>query len=196
MSQNEGMIHFDVDDEIAYIKGMLNAMQNKAPSILKNSINAAARKVRKQIVKDVQGKYAIKDKSILKKESEGAPQVATASPANLSAEIFSRGSMQDIMSFMTRPNEETGAAAAKVFNSGSFKYLEMGGLRAFVTTFASGHTAIVQRKTEDSLPIKKLLSPAVPMLLGNEEIRNAAETEAYDIIQQEITKRIDKINAG
>ena len=104
--------------------------------------------------------------------------------------------MQDIMTFMTRPNTVTGAAAAKVLKNGSMKDLEKGDLKAFVTRFASGHVAIVQRRGKERMPIKKLLSPAVPHLLNNEEVRTQAEVLAYDILQNEIQKRIQKINAA
>ena len=73
------------------------------------------------------------------------------------------------------------------------KPLEMGDLKAFVTKFASGHVAIVQRKGAERLPVKKLLSPAVPLMLGNETVRNQAEVLAYEILQGEIDKRIQKV---
>lgn len=101
--------------------------------------------------------------------------------------------MQEIMAFMTRPNQGSGAAAAQVLASGSMKPLEVDGLKAFATRFASGHVAIVQRKGADRLPIKKLLSPAVPHMLGNETVRSKAEALAYEALQAEIDKRIQKV---
>jgi hypothetical protein len=91
--------------------------------------------------------------------------------------------------------------------------LEAGGLKAFVTTFASGHTAIVQRhppgeystgrntratrygERADMTKIKKLLSPAVPHMLGNEEVMAKSERLTFDTLQEEIQKRIDKATA-
>ena len=160
---------------------------------MKNAINSTARKVRKQLVKDAKGEYAIKDTKALKDESQGGPKVLTATTANMSAAIRSKGPMQDIMAFMTRPNSKTGAAAAQVLASGSMKPLEMDGLKAFVTKFASGHVAIVQRKGAERLPVKKLLSPAVPFMLGNETVREKAEALAYETLQGEIDKRIQKV---
>lgn len=195
MSGTEAMIRIDVEGELQKIIQQLNSLPDQiaAPNILKNAINSTARKVRKQLVKDAKGEYAIKDATILKDESQGAPKVLTATTANMSAAIRSRGPMQDIMAFMTRPNTKTGAAAAQVLASGGMKPLEMGGLKAFVTKFASGHVAIVQRKGADRLPVKKLLSPAVPFMLGNETVREKAETLAYETLQSEIDKRIQKV---
>lgn len=189
------MIRIDVEGELEKIIQRLNRLPDQiaAPNILENAINSTARKVRKQLVKDAKGEYAVKNTKALKDESQGGPKVLTATTANMSAAIQSRGPMQDIMAFMTRPNTKTGAAAAQVLASGGMKPLEMGDLKAFVTKFASGHVAIVQRKGAERLPVKKLLSPAVPLMLGNETVRNQAEVLAYEILQGEIDKRIQKV---
>lgn len=195
MSRTEALLEIDVDKELQKIIQRLNSLPDQiaAPNILKNAINSTARRVRKRIVKDVKGEYAIKNEKILTDESEGAPKVLTATAGSMSAAIRSRGPMQEIMAFMTRPNQGTGAAAAQVLASGSMKPLEVDGLKAFVTRFASGHVAIVQRKGADRLPIKKLLSPAVPHMLGNEAVRGRAEALAYETLQREIDKRIKKV---
>ena len=91
---------------------------------------------------------------------------------------------------------DTAAAAAKVLNSGAMKPLEAGGLKAFITTFRSGHTAIVQRRGAERLPVKKLLSPAVPHMMGNEEVRAEAEALAYETLQREIGKRIEQLTGA
>lgn len=195
MSRTETLLEIDVDKELQKIIQRLNSLPDQiaAPNILKNAINSTARKVRKQLVKDAKGQYAIKDTKALKDESLGGPKVLTATTANMSAAIRSRGPMQDIMAFMTRPNTKTGAAAAQVLTSGGMKPLEMGDLKAFVTKFASGHVAIVQRKGAERLPVKKLLSPAVPFMLGNETVRGQAEALAYETLQSEIDKQIQKV---
>ena len=213
MSGTEAMIRIDVEGELEKIIQRLNSLQDQiaAPNILKNAINSTARKVRKQLVKDAKGEYAIKDAKILKDESQGAPKVLSASTASMTATVRSRGPMQDIMAFMTKPNSGTGAAAVQVLASGSMKPLEVDGLKAFVTRFASGHTAIVQRHppatysdgrtaragkygaNADMTKIKKLLSPAVPHMLGNETVRAQAEALAYETLQGEIDKRIQKV---
>ncbi len=216
MSEPRAFIEIDTDREIAAIIAKLNKLPDQiaAPNILKNAMNATARKVRKQITKDAAGQYAIKDKSILKKEDQGAPKVYTASAADLTATVRSRGPMQDIMAFMTRPNTDTGAAAAQVLQNGAMKPLQAGRLKAFVATFASGHTAIVQRHPPgtysagretraskygdqaDMTKVKKLLSPAVPHMLGNEEVMAQAERLTYDTLHAEIQTRIDKVLAA
>lgn len=195
MSGTEALIRIDVDQELQRIIQQMNSLPDQiaAPNILRNALNATARKVRRQMVADVKSEYAIKNTKAMRDTAQGGPKVLTASSANLSAAIRSRGPMQDIMSFMTRPNTQKGAARAKILSSGSLKPLEMNGLKAFVTTFASGHTAIVQRKGKDRLPVKKLLSPAVPHMLDNEAVRAQAEKLAYETLRTEIDKRIAQV---
>lgn len=213
---SEDVIQIDIESELQKVIGRLHDLPDQiaAPKLLKNALNSTARKVRKQMVRDVQGEYAIKKRKVLRDKSEGAPQVLTASTSNLSAAIRSRGPMQDIMTFMTRPNTATGAAAARVLSSGSLRPLEIHGLKAFVTTFSNGHVAIVQRAPPqrysdaksrssrvkrygakaDMTKIRKLLSPSVPHMLDNETVRGQAEELTYEILQAEIQKRIDQIH--
>ena len=75
-------IEIDTQAEIRAIGERLEKLAFQAPDILRLSINAAARKVRKQIVKDVGDTYTIDD-SILKDRSKGAPKVQTAKPGNV-----------------------------------------------------------------------------------------------------------------
>ena len=216
MSGNESLIHIDVEEELQRIIQQLNSLPDQiaAPNILRNALNSTARKVRKQMLTDVKGEYAIKNTKALRDTAQGGPKVLTASSANLSAAIRSRGPMQDMMSFMTQANRGTSAAEVQVMASGSMKPLEVDGLKAFVTRFASGHTAIVQRHPPatystgqasragkygahaDMTKIKKLLSPAVPHMLGSDAVRAQAEQLTYETLHAEIDKRIAKVLGG
>ena len=48
----------------------------------------------------------------------------------------------------------------------------------------------------ERLPVKKLLSPAVPHMMGNEEVRAEAEALAYETLQREIGKRIEQLTGA
>lgn len=188
---DQSVLQIDTDEELAKIMAKLDGLPQMlgAPKILKNALNSTARKVRQQIIKDSKGRYALKQKKALQSESK----ILSASASTLEATVLAKGPMRDIMDFMTQPNTKTGAAAAKVLNESSMKPLEAGDLKAFITTFRSGHTAIVQRRGAERLPVKKLLSPAVPHMMGNEEVRAQAEALAYENLQREIEKRIEQV---
>lgn len=208
------MIHIEVDTqaEIVRIGQRLERLAFQAPDILRLSINAAARKVRKQITKDAAGTYTI-DESILKDRSKGAPKVQTAKPGNIEAVIRSKGPVNDLIDFLVRPGSD--GAKAKVLKSGA-EHLLNGGAKAFIGRFQSGHTAVLQRQIRqtytvggaadrikkygypsggqwpDMTRIKKLLGPSVPSMLGNEEIQEKTRTMLYTVLDQEIEKRINK----
>ena len=188
---DQSILQIDTDEELARVMRQLKTLPQQlgAPNVLKNALNSTARKVRRQIIKDSKGRYALKEKKALQSESK----ILSASASTLEAAVLAKGPMRDIMDFMTQPNTDTAAAAAKVLNSGAMKPLEAGGLKAFITTFRSGHTAIVQRR---GLPVKKLLSPAVPHMMGNEEVRAEAEALAYETLQREIGKRIEQLTGA
>lgn len=191
-------LEIDTDGEIEKIVRQVHDLRDKisSPAILQRAVKTTARKVRTQLVKDTKERYALTDERGLKDPAKGAPRITSSTGAAVSSTIRSKGPMQDIMAFLTQPNTKTGAAAAQVLNSGAAKQLVMDDLKAFVTRFSNGHTAIVQRRGADRLPIKKLLSPAVPHMMGNEEVRAKAETLAVQILQKEIEKQIKKANAA
>ena len=179
---DQSILQIDTDEELARVMRQLKTLPQQlgAPNVLKNALNSTARKVRRQIIKDSKGRYALKEKKALQSESK----ILSASASTLEAAVLAKGPMRDIMDFMTQPNTDTAAAAAKVLNSGAMKPLEAGGLKAFITTFRSGH------------PVKKLLSPAVPHMMGNEEVRAEAEALAYETLQREIGKRIEQLTGA
>lgn len=209
------MIHIEVDTqaEIEKIAKRLEWQAIKAPDVLRLSINAAARKVRKQITKDVQDVYTIKD-DILKDKSKGAPRLQTAKPGNIEAVIRSKGPVNDLIDYLTNTTDK--GVKAKVLQSGGMKLLERGGAPAFEVQFSSTHKAIAQRMVgetytvggaadrikkygypsggqwPDMTRIKKLLGPSVPSMLGNEEIQEKTRTMLYTVLDQEIEKRINK----
>lgn len=203
---SKDVIEIDIESEIQKIIRQLDSVPNQiaSPKLLKNALNSAARKVRKQMVQDVKGEYAVTKQKILRDKAQGAPQVLTASTSSLASAIKSRGPMQEIMTFKTRPNTPTTAPAAQVLASGSLKLLETNGRKAFTVTFTnkksdgsdSTHTAIVDRQGKARFPLKKLLSPSVPHMLNNEAVRGPAEDMTYELLQAEIQRRIEKIKFG
>ena len=105
------MIHIEVDTqaEILRIGQRLDRLALQAPDVLRLSINAAARKVRKQITKDVAGTYTIKD-DVLKDKSKGAPRLQTAKPGNIEAVIRSKGPVNDLIDLLTNQTDLGGLA--------------------------------------------------------------------------------------
>lgn len=209
-------IEVDTQGQVVAIGQRLERLAFEAPNVLRLSLNAAARKVRKQLTQDVADTYTVED-SVLKDSSKGAPRLQTAKPGNLEAVIRSRGPMLDLLEFMVRDSEQGDRGVqAKVLESGSLKFLERGGAPAFIGQFSNGHRAVLQRQVgqtytmagaqvriqrygtpsngqwPDLTRVKKLLGPAVPSMMANEEIQARGRDLLYQVLDQEIGKRIAK----
>ena len=122
---DQSILQIDTDEELARAMRQLKTLPQQlgAPNVLKNALNSTARKVRQQIIKDSKGRYALKEKRRCNRKARYFPPVAST----LEAAVLAKGPMRDIMDFMTQPNTDTAAAAAKVLNSGAMKPLEAGG---------------------------------------------------------------------
>lgn len=195
MSENGAILQIDVDGEIQKIVRQLNDLptQLKAPAVLARAMNLTANEIKRKIGKQARKKYAITDDRILKDKSKGAMYLEKATGADPAAVLISKGGMMEVMAYTTRKNDSATAAMLKVLNESKLTALEVEGRKAFETTFRSGRTAIVQRRTEDRLPIKKLLAPAVPHLYGKSY--EEAELDYYGILQKHIQQQVEKVLA-
>ena len=64
---------------------------------------------------------------------------------------------------------------------------------AFVAKFKSGHVSIVQRKGPERLPVKKLLSPSIPKMIGNEkQVYGEVEPKIAELLDANIRKYITR----
>ena len=195
MSENGAILQIDVDGEIQKIVRQLNDLpgQLRAPTVLARAMNLTANEIKRKIGKQARKKYAITDDRILKDKSKGAMYLEKATGADPAAVLISKGGMMEVMAYTTRKNDSTTAAMLKVLNESKLTALEVEGRKAFETTFRSGHTAIVQRRTADRLPINQLLAPAVPHLYGKSY--EEAELDYYGILQKHIQQQVEKVLA-
>ncbi len=192
MSEYQNILQIDTDAELQKIMRQLNSLpdQLKAPSVLASALNATANEMKRAMGKKARKKYAITDDRILKERKRGGMFLERATGTTLEAGLISKGAMADVMAYMTRKNAGTTAAMLKVLNESGMTVLEVNGRKAFETTFKSGHTAIVQRRGPERLPVKKLLAPAVPFLYGKSY--EEAEMDYYAILQKHIQRQVEK----
>jgi len=181
------LIKIEVDKVmIQAIEKKLNTMGNKTPEVLKKALNETAKQGRKQLAIEAQKTYVIKSGRFNK-----AMTVKNATKGNLEAVIGSTGEVTELKDFKVSPSKfATGEkrpeiVKAKGLKNNSLKALQKGDLKAFVTRFASGHVAVVQRRGKARLPLKKLLSPSIPKMLGNEE-------KVYGIVEPDLLKNLQK----
>lgn len=192
MSEHHNILQIDTDAELQKIIRQLDSIpdQLKAPSVLASALNATANEMRRTMGKKARKRYAITDDRILKEKKRGGMFLERATGDTLEAGLLSKGAMVEAMAYMTRRNTDTTAAMLKVLNESQLTALEVGGRKAFETTFDSGHTAIVRRLGENRLPIYSLMSPAVPLLYGKSY--EEAEMDYYAILQKHIRRQIER----
>lgn len=190
-------IKIEKEDLKSTEKGIMNP--KKTSDILRKSINEIAKRTRKDLLLEAQKKYMIRTARFNK-----AIKIERASSRNLRAVIRVKGTVLELRDFKVTPNRyakgknRPSSIRGQVLKSGSPKALEVGGVKAFVAKFKSGHIAVVQRvpgKRMKSNPskefLKKLLSPSIPKMLGNEEsidkiIRMHSEDYVKDTIESYI----------
>ncbi|MGN0706581.1 MAG: hypothetical protein ACI4JC_01095 [Faecalibacterium sp.] len=205
---SDPLVTVDADAELEKILQKLKSLPDQiaAPNILQKALASTATKTRNRLIKEAGNRYDLSKPEVLREESK-----VVRNSSDTSATIMSVGGMRDIMDFMTQPNTDTAAAAARVLSSSSMTEIESNGIKAFVTHFSSGHMAIVQRRSEekytsagaaerakkygekaDMTKIKKLLSPAVPFMLGSPDAVSTAQKLTLELLNDEIEKQIKK----
>ena len=90
---DQSVLQIDTDEELARVMRQLKTLPQQlgAPNVLKNALNSTARKVRRQIIKDSKGRYALKEKKALQSESK----ILSASASTLEAAVLAKGPMRD-----------------------------------------------------------------------------------------------------
>lgn len=211
----DALLQIDVKAELKKIREQLKDLPQKieAEDVLVKAINTAARKAKKELISGVRKEYALVDETGLNQTKEGKPRLKLAKPQVQYATVISKGPMQSITRFTYSPNNRSSAAAAKVKASSSLKSLvhPRTGIKAFAVKFSSGHVEIVERKPgksyseegaarreqkygkyADMTKIVKMDAPAIPIMMGNENVQEPVQQMTYEVLHAAIQKQIDK----
>ncbi|BBF42001.1 hypothetical protein lbkm_0683 [Lachnospiraceae bacterium KM106-2] len=185
------MIVVKIDQsELSKIEKDLGNFSKKSKYVLKKAINQTAKETRKDLLNAARTKYAVKVGRF-----NSAAKIKNASIGSLIATIYATGSPLEIKDFRVSPGsygKKVKVAKGKVYRVGSLVPLQKGTLKAFVAKFKSGHVSVVERvpgkkmksnQTKDAL--KKLFSPSVPTMLGNEKM-------LVGVVEPTIQEQLDK----
>lgn len=176
---SRSLIIFQLDDENFWGIPGVNLYK-----VLTKALNASTKTAREALAKRAGDVYTVK-RSILKKSMS----MKKARGHDLSAAVIVQGGVQEMRAFKT--TSPRAGVKAKIRQDSSLKLIQskLGNhARAFVATFSSGHTAIVQRQVGetytqpsyiarrkrlygdnvDMTRIKKLLSISAPKMVGDE----------------------------
>lgn len=189
------------------VAAALGNLKDQRFKVLKNAVNATAKKAQADLVAKAQAEYTAK-KGPLKK----AATIKKGTDSNPEATITVKGATLELREFKaTAPKS---GAKAKILTSGTLKTIQSqkgGRAKAFLATFESGHTAIVQRyegqeykrdkakrqakygRNIDVTRIKKLLSISFPKMVGGSAVLGELEPDIYETLLANISKEIERV---
>lgn len=192
------------------VAAALGDLKDQRFKVLKNAVNATAKQARADLVAKAQAEYTAK-KGPLKK----AATIKNGTDSNPEATITVKGTTLELREFKaTAPKS---GAKAKILTSGTLKAIQSqkgGRAKAFLATFESGHTAIVQRyegqeykrdkskrqakygRHIDVTRIKKLLSISFPKMVGGSAVLGELEPDIYDTLLANVSREIERVMKG
>ena len=170
-------------DAVGHALGDLKSQRFK---VLKNAVNATAKQAQKDLVERAQAEYTAK-KGPLKK----ATTIKKGTDSKPEATITVKGATLELREFKTSAPKS--------------------GAKAFLATFESGHTAIVQRQEGetyrrdgakrqakygrhiDMTRLKKLLSISFPKMVGGSAVLGELGPSIYDTLLENVNKEIRRV---
>lgn len=172
------------DNDIRALDRALEGIKHSTPVDLAWAANKTSVYTISRLKKLVTERYQIKQK-----DTSDAFKRRSANAARPVATITVSGKPIPLIDFrVTRPKS---GAKAKQLRGSTLKRLQKGDIKAFVTAFASGHVAVVQRESSGRLPIRQLFGSSVPTMVSN-----SRQTGVYQSITPEIGRKLmDYTNA-
>lgn len=205
---DRGLLVIEYDGALVDAVGAaLGDLKSQRFKVLKNAVNATAKQAQAALVDKAQAEYAAK-KGPLKK----ATTIKKGTDSKPEATITVKGATLELREFKTSAPKS--GAKAKILNSSTLKLIQSqkgGRAKAFLATFESGHTAIVQRQEGetyrrdgakrqakygrhiDMTRIKKLLSISFPKMVGGSAVLGELGPSIYDTLLENVNKEIRRV---
>lgn len=190
-------VQVDVDQaQLAALEGKLGNLKSKAPTVLYRALNRAAAAAKTEAKRDIAQEYYISQKNAGETMS-----ISKASTAKLSAELRSKGGPIALTKFKYSPKRAVrhtkkgyspSVYSAGVEQSGGLKPLS-GDPKAFIASFKSGHTGLMEREGSSRLPIKQLYGPAVPSMMKNERVIGKVQEKAMETLEKRLDAEVNNI---
>lgn len=187
-----GEVSFELDQvTVANIEARLGALRAKAPTALKNALNATAKDARTDLWAKANATYTIK-KGGFNKDMKLKP----ANTGNLEATLLTRGAPIEMIRF--RVKERRATPSVEILR-GQVRSM---GKRSFVNNVAKKgtHTHVAVAKyiggKNSRLKIQKKFSVSSPVMIGNEKrVYGIVEPNIVSNLQKNVDKQVEKILA-
>ena len=208
---DQGLLIVEYDGALVDAVGLaLGNLKGQRFKVLKNAVNATAKQAQADLVAKAQATYSAKKTSLKK-----AATIKNGTESNPEATITVKGETLELREFKTSTPKS--GAKAKILSSSALKTIQSqkgSRAKAFLATFESGHTAIVQRQDGetyrregakrqakygrhiDMTRIKKLLSISFPKMVGGSAVLGELEPDIYDTLLANVSKEIERVMKG
>lgn len=205
---DRGLLVIEYDGALVDAVGAaLGDLKSQRFKSLKNAVNATAKQAQAALVDKAQAEYAAK-KGPLKR----AATIKKGTDSKPEATITVKGATLELREFKTSAPKS--GAKAKILNSSTLKLIQSqkgSKAKAFLATFESGHSAIVQRQDGetyrrdgakrqakygrhiDMTRIKKLLSISFPKMVGGSAVLGELAPDIYDTLLENVNKEIRRV---
>lgn len=206
---SEGLTIYYDSSLMADIERKLGALSSEKYRVMKNAVNATAKKAKADLIAKAQAEYTAKKGALGK-----ATTMKRATQAKPEAVIKVTGEPLEVRGFKTSVNNA--GVKAKILQSGNYKTIQSQKghrAKAFVTAFQNGHKSIVQRqegekysdsnaikqrkqkwgKHADMTRIKKLLSVSFPKMVEGSNVLGEIGPGIMDNLKRNIQIEIQKV---
>lgn len=206
---DQGLLVVEYDGALlSAVEKALGDLKDQRFKVLKNAVNTTAKEAQAQLIAKAQATYTAK-KGLLKRAATIKPKATDSRPE---ATINVKGETLELREFKTSAPKS--GARAKILSSGNLKAIQSqkgSRAKAFLATFESGHTAIVQRQDGESYRrdgakrqakygphidmtrIKKLLSISFPKMVGGSAVFGESLPDIYDNLLANISREIERV---
>lgn len=183
----------------------LDNSERDSNKLLRRAVNITAKKAMDMTAKATNKSYVYKFKLEGIKE---AMSLKKATMGNLEAVIKVKGPENPITNFKVT-GQGGKVLKAKVLRASKLTALQIGDIKAFMTSFKSGHEAVVQRVpdqkaknrppgkksmiTKHNQKLKALMSPSIPTMVGGEHGYGKVENEVSELLQRNVYNEMLKV---
>jgi len=169
-------------ENLARIEAALRDTPKKVNVVLSRVINRATTTANATMAKKVSERYAVKSGDVKK-----TVVITRATSSNPNAVIKSAGKRTDFVDFKITP---------KILFKGQHNYsvqiLRAGGMKpVYGFAAASNKWGLFKRKGREREPFSRLMGPAVPQMIGQEDVISSVERETMAMIDRRIEAELN-----
>ncbi|MBW1712587.1 MAG: phage tail protein [Deltaproteobacteria bacterium] len=184
------MMTIDIKSDLKRLAKMGRSMGKQAPKIMAAALNDTAKKTRTEVRKAVRTRYNVKAGRLNK-----ALSTVKAKPQSLEAKVVARSQVIGLIHFGARPSRPAAEGARRPKKGVSFTVTRQAGRSmipgSFVARMKSGHLGVYVRKGRARLPIQEKFGPAVPSMVGHEDVISQVAPRIDAILEANVRRRLN-----